>query len=346
MSYNVLGTSGLKDHISDQELRVIRHSPMQVEDISTCVEIVAAHPVLGPRYGSGLDHLESAWRQVLGSDAFFALAIKETAPGLSKTLSAQVACFITDTFAAEIVTRPLKWVGPELVNRILSGTSPILTDAEVRLANSADGLNLLVWPTCFSLEDETNAELRQRCQALFFELFRGFNVKRMQTQLLHPVELHMAVNSGARYLLDSDPNYSQDLDKADWVVMQPHAVEITRVLALQQPGSWVHQFFAYRQPKIGFPRSEQRLLFAALQGGTDEELAKLLEISLSAVKKIWASVYLRVESAKPSDLKFAPNANTEGERGREKKHKLLVYLREHPEELRPYSMKLLHRAAP
>lgn len=324
---------------------MIRHRPLQFEDISTGVHIIAAHPVLGPRYGRSLAHLESAWRHVLGSDAFFSLAINETAPGFSKTLSAQVACFITDKFATEVVTRPLKWIGPELVNRILSGPSPILTDAEVRLANSTDGLNLLVWPTCFSPEYETNAELRQTCQALFFDLFRGYNFKRMQTQQMLPVELHMAVNSGARYLVGSDPNYSQDLGKAEWVMLQPHVIEVTRAVASQQPGTWVHQFFACRKPQIGFSRSEQRLLCAALQGGTDEELAKLLTISLSAVKKMWASVYLRVESTKASDLKFAPNANADGDRGREKKQKLLVYLREHPEELRPYSMKLLNRPA-
>jgi hypothetical protein len=269
----------------------------------------------------------------------------ENAPGLSKTLSAQVACFITDRFADDIATRPLKWVGTEVVDRFLSGPSPVLTDAEVRLANSTDGLNLLVWPTCFPPEYETNAELRQTCQALFFDLFRGFNIKRMQTQLMHQVELHMAVNSGARYLLSADRNYSQDLSRAEWVVLQPHLVEATRVVASQQPGTWIHQFFAYRKPKIGLPRSEQRLLCAALQGGTDEELANLLEISPSAVKKMWASVYLRVESIKPSDLKFAANENADGDRGREKKHKLLAYLREHPEELRPYSMKLINRMA-
>ncbi|MGC1386062.1 MAG: hypothetical protein WA823_19985 [Candidatus Acidiferrales bacterium] len=325
---------------------MIRHNLMQLEDMSACVEIIAAHPVLGPRYGPALDHLESAWRPILRSDAFFGLVFKETAPGMSRTLGAQIACFITDQFAAEIVTRPLKWIGPKLVNRVLSGPLPILTDAEVRRANSTDGLNLLVWPACFSPEDETDVELRQTCQALFFDLFRGFNVKRMQTQVTHPMELHMAVNSGAGYLLDTDPNYSQDLGKSEWVVMQFHMLETTRELSSQHPGTWVHQFFAYRKPKIGLPPSEQRLLCAALQGGTDEELAKVLSISLSAVKKMWASVYLRVESIKPSDLKFAPNANADGDRGREKKHKLLAYLREHQEELRPYSIKVLNRAAP
>ena len=323
---------------------MIRYEPMQVEDIPACVEIVAAHPVLGPRYGSSVALLQPAWRKLLGSVAFLTVAIQQTDPELSRMLGIQIACFITDEFAAAIARPPLKWIGPELVNRVLQGPSPILTDEDVRLANSTSGLNLMVWPTCFCTEYETNGEIRQTCQRVFFDISRGFNVKRLQTQVTHPVELCMAVNSGGRYLLDANPNHSQDLSDAERVTLQPHILEVTPAMASREPGTWADQFFSYRKPKIGFPRSEQRLLSAALQGGTDEELAEKLEISLSAVKKMWASVYLRTQSRRISDLKFVPNENADGDRGREKKHKLLVYLREHPEELRPYSMKLLNRA--
>jgi DNA-binding CsgD family transcriptional regulator len=121
------------------------------------------------------------------------------------------------------------------------------------------------------------------------------------------------------------------------VFLQPHMLEVTKEMAAGQPGSWVHLFFAYRKPVIGFTRSEQRLLSAALQGGTDEELSDLLGISLSAVKKMWASIYLRVQSCKPFDVRLEFNESINGNRGKEKKQKLLVFLREHPEELRPYS---------
>ncbi len=32
----------------------LRHRPMRPEDVQECVEIVAAHPTLGPQYGSGI----------------------------------------------------------------------------------------------------------------------------------------------------------------------------------------------------------------------------------------------------------------------------------------------------
>ena len=118
-------------------------------------------------------------------------------------------------------------------------------------------------------------------------------------------------------------------------------LEATKEMAAKQPGSWAHLFFAYRKPVIGFTRSEQRLLSAALQGGTDGELSDLLGVSLSAVKKMWASIYLRVQSAKPSDARIELDESIDGDRGKEKKQKLLVFLREHPEELRPYYLRML-----
>ena len=326
---------------------MIRCGLMQLEDVAACVKIVANHPVLGPRYGSAVNQLESIWRQLAHSDAFFAIVGKETASGCSKTLGSGVACFVTDDFAAEIATPPFKWVGPELVNRFLHGPLPVLTNAQVRLANSADGLNTLVWPSCFRTEYETHLELRQMNQALFFEAYRGFQIKRLQMQAIHSVELSIAINSGAGYLSSAHSNHSQDLGTLSGsAVLKPHVVEVTRAMVFNQPGTWASQLFAYRKPEMGFPRSEQRLLSAALQGGTDQELAEQLGISLSAVKKMWASAYHRIESRQASILEFERKENANGDRGREKKNKLLVYLRDHPEELRPYSMKLLDRVAP
>jgi hypothetical protein len=95
--------------------------------------------------------------------------------------------------------------------------------------------------------------------------------------------------------------------------------------------------FSLRSPQIGFSRSEQKLLSAALRGGTDEELSDELVISLSAVKKAWSSVYDRAAEHLPDSI-LAVETEEErrnGDRGKQKKQRLLAYLREHPEELRP-----------
>jgi hypothetical protein len=79
------------------------------------------------------------------------------------------------------------------------------------------------------------------------------------------------------------------------------------------------------------------LLLTALLGGTDEDLADELGISLSAVKKVWHSVYERVSALDPELVPPAPIEEGVPERGKMKKQCLLAYLRDHLEELRPVS---------
>ena len=322
---------------------MIHYRLARPDDIPTCVQFIADHPVLGPRYGSAIEHLGSVWRRFLGSDALFSLVSEEIGAGSARrTICAQFASFISDEFATDLTTPPLKWIGPELVKRCLQGPTPVLSDAEVCHANSTDGLNILVWPTGPRSDFEDLSELFKGSQAIFFDTYRGFNIKRLQTQATHPMEMLMAVNSGGWYLRDRDSTRFQSFEEPpESMFRQPHMLEVTREVAAEQPGSWANLFFAYRRPVIGFPRGEQRLLSSAMQGGTDEELSHLLGVSLSAVKKTWASIYRRVQSRKLFDAGIELDENVDGDRGKEKKRKLLAYLREHPEELRPYSLRLL-----
>lgn len=322
---------------------MIRYRLARPDDVATCVQFIADHPVLGPRYGSTIEQVGTVWRRFLGSDALFSLVSEEIGPGnTGRTICSQIASFVSNDFATELVTPPLKWIGPALVNRCLHGPVPILSDAEIRHANSTDGLNILVWPTGPRSDFDNLPELFRGSQAIFFDMYRGFNVKRIQTQATHPMEMLMAVNSGGWYLRDTASTHFQSFQEpAESMFLQPHMLEATREKAAERPGSWASLFFAYQKPSIGFTRSEQRLLSAALQGGTDQELSDQIGISLSAVKKVWAGIYFRAQSRKPFDLMLELDERVNGDRGKEKRRKLLAYLRVHPEELKPYSLKQL-----
>jgi hypothetical protein len=103
-------------------------------------------------------------------------------------------------------------------------------------------------------------------------------------------------------------------------------------------GSWVSNLFIYDPPQLQFRPGEQRLLLAALNGGTDEELASHLGVSRSAVKKTWSSVYERVAARAPNLIpEITSGDQFNGERGKEKKRRLRAYLRDHFQELRPVS---------
>ena len=90
------------------------------------------------------------------------------------------------------------------------------------------------------------------------------------------------------------------------------------------------------EPVLRLRRSDQELLAAAMNGSTDMELSKELGLKLPTLKKRWAAVFNRVAIAKPDLLPGHDDHLDRQARGRQKKHRLLAYVREHPQELRPF----------
>ena len=89
------------------------------------------------------------------------------------------------------------------------------------------------------------------------------------------------------------------------IIDEPYVIFLRRETALLSHGSWAGSMFMYDPPKFGFNRSQQRVLIAALHGGTDEELAEEVGISVSAVKKAWQSIYAQGGSSGRSALEQA-----------------------------------------
>ena len=93
-------------------------------------------------------------------------------------------------------------------------------------------------------------------------------------------------------------------------------------------------FTSYARPIFGFTPPEQRILTLALEGRTDESIARVTGTSSATVKKRLRDVYVKVADASPPAPSLAkPFLN--GTRGAETRRHLLNYLRDHPEESRP-----------
>jgi hypothetical protein len=105
--------------------------------------------------------------------------------------------------------------------------------------------------------------------------------------------------------------------------------------ATRRPGSIASILCAFRKPGLGLSPVQQRLLQAALHGLTDQQLAGELSLKLPAVKKRWVAIFEHVAKVRP-DLLASTGMHNEGTRGPQKRQYLLEYVREHPEELRPW----------
>lgn len=329
----------------------LRWRAMQPKDIRECAGIIAQHSVIGPRYGRTIRDLRTAWLRLLGCEGMTTALFEEVEGDRRTTWGLGVAVFVNDAFMREMRTPPLFWFGPELAKRVVRGTSPVLSDTEVREANSGEGLNLLVWEGAVCREFADRSEVYHLMVSAFLALHRGFLLKEMITSQVESVpRAQWAVDGGGYFW---DPTNAQYLKSprttVDDFVREPHIVGTTRELEAARPGSWVGALFDYRRPRFGFCPSEQRLLRVALGGnsGTDQELAKTLGVSLPTVKKTWLSIYGRVAECEPEWIADYSQADDGASgRGKEKRRRLLAYLRDCPEELRPVSRKRLQQNRP
>lgn len=324
----------------------MRYRQMQPKDIAKCVGIIAANPILGARYGDAISELEATWLRLLGSESFTAVVFEEFGAGSCRLVGAGIGAFVSDAFVREMKTPPLTWIGLEIVRRISRGDSPVLTDKQIAEANSRGGLNLIGWHGATSVEDGNRVEVLNTFFGSFIELHRGFLIKEVLGQADSAAMVGAMFNSGGGYFDPELRRFVQSFPASpEDILSRPHLLGQTREMAIA--GAWLSgsPLFSYQPPQFGFRRSEQKLLMAALRGGTDEELSEELNVSLSAVRRRWLSVYDRVAACLPE--LFGEDLHEDGisGRGKGKKHRLLAYLREHPEELRPLSRKLLSNSA-
>jgi hypothetical protein len=101
------------------------------------------------------------------------------------------------------------------------------------------------------------------------------------------------------------------------------------------PGTVLGLLFHYQSPRLGLTASQRRLLAEAVQHQTDAEIAGKLQVSISAVKKTWVAAFEHAGDVLGELDTPGPRRDATGTRGVQKRHKLLAYLREHPEELKP-----------
>jgi len=323
---------------------------MKPGDVPKCVEHLAAHPVLGPRYGSAIEYLPTAIRSVLGLDSCVAVIFEEIQGSTTRFLGTGLSVFVSDEFLQEFKTTPRFWLGPELAKRIACGNSPLLSDVAVRDANSTVGLNLLVWHCTIHPADMNRPEVGVHVMAAFAKYHLGFRLREFIVQS-DCFEHFVAMQTAGGLYFHQVENYYANFPEITALNFgnEPRHIGMSRDMGLSggQGASWGGSLFVYyERPQFCFSRSEQRLLLAALDGGTDEELSEELSISLAAVKKEWRMIYDRVAASHPELV--PTNAYLEGltqDRGKQKKQRLLAYLREHPEELRPVSRKLLQQEA-
>lgn len=274
------------------------------------------------------------WRETLEGRSGTSAVVEDTDRlERSRIVAWGLSVFVSDSFMIDVKTRLPPYVGLHLLRRWSDGHSPILTLSEIRRANEGDGLNILAlhhgWLENTAPDQVIAAQ--QKLAESFNAYHAGYKVKEFLHEVYGAESVRHYRNIGV--LLRKEYADQPTPTPPPPPGREPRLVGITREEALSRPGTLAMGIFLYAPPRFGFTNGERDLLQQALDGRTDEELAQVLHVSLATVKKRWEAVYDRVADVVES-LTLPTNV-TIGRRGAEKRRRLLAYLREHPEELRP-----------
>jgi hypothetical protein len=283
--------------------------------------------------------LPEMWRTLLSNGRMQLFLVEDRAKPLgSRIASFSATVFVTDEFCREAQSTVSPCLGLHIARHYLSHELPVLNREQVAQANARNGLNLLM---CFEggghdgLSRDQMLAVREKQSEAFHLAHRGYRLKEFLADLIGGEALQWMISAGARLRGDYSAYFQKHNVPIPEASQRPWLVGLTKEEAFANPGSHLASFFVYTPPRFHFNRSEQMLLGRALMGETCEELAASLLISYWTVKKRWHAIYERVEDIDSELLPPVNNGLHAASRGAERRRRLLAYLRQHLEELRP-----------
>jgi hypothetical protein len=298
--------------------------PISESDLSKCLEIQPA--CLGDQIVGRATALR-VWKTLLDNPSFQANVIESERPLAGhKIVACGMGVFVTTSFADREITNPSAGLNSRIIAGIASGESVVLNRTQIAEANAGEGIDFVnmygTWRDGIMNPDQL-AEVQSLLGTSFVEHFAGYRFNRVLKEAVGHSRIALARATGTYRLVAE----FQDSESA-LVVATPESV-------LTAPYSVAAAMYRYQEPVLRLRPAEQTLLAAALAGKTDAELSADLGTSIEAIKRRWMSIFARIDEFKPEILSSA-EADSD-RRGPQKRHRVVAYIRTHPEELRPFS---------
>lgn len=271
--------------------------------------------------------LPAIWTRLLGHPGFNADLIEDlNRPPGQRLVGLGVAVALDAGWAQRLREDPPPHAPALIYEELLDGRFQPPADRELARLNGRGEVSFLVLhyaQTLQDLADPDTLELLGVAMSLFRFAHAGYRLQHLYQE---------GLGEQGAYL--QSMGFRQRSARQQAGVPELYGLsreEAARLL----PGSPVRDAFQFTPPRFGFAPAERRLLRLAVTQLTDEEIGAELGISAHSVKKLWRQVHQRAMDALPH-LFDESGAAEGGGRGPEKRRSLLQYLRQHPEELRPY----------
>jgi hypothetical protein len=300
------------------------HSVRDV-DLEPCFDIEPRH--LGDEL-VGRQKALDAWHWLLRSPAFNGAVVEmeDRSESGREIAGFGTSVFVLSSFADGEVTNPRPGLNARIISSIVERRPVVLDYEQLREANTHSGLQLVVLSAACATQTippDSAAEFFACMSSVFERHHIGYRIGRILYEAIGEAELRVHAATGVSRVV-CQFNSERAL------------YNITRESAMAVTGSVVSNIFIERHPVLGLGQAEQQLLLAALDDVTDEELGRHLNLHVGTVKKRWMRIFDRLSTVFPSLFGADHSACDEHARGKQKRHHVLAYIRQHPEELRPY----------
>lgn len=264
--------------------------------------------------------------------------------GEKTVVAATLSAFVTPQFRQSYLEKPWPCLTNWLLLRCLNGKTDLFLDRSTQAqGNLAGGLDLVMLDYIQTPMDFTSPDGR-RIMTVFFPFFlsihRGYNLNSLIVEAGAIYE-QMALGAGFRLYKTLDLDADPPAEPVPQGALSKRAVYFFQrdMVADTPPSTPVSAVFTYLPPRFRFTAGEQRMLLRAIDGLTDEEIAGTLDVSRDAVKQTWRSIYDHVIQVMPDLVDRGQMAGAERARGQEKRRRVVAYVRDNAQELRPHYLR-------
>jgi hypothetical protein len=304
----------------------LRYRRAQRADIAECLATLPAYIGLDAATRAALPALYE--RLVNEPTVFFMVNEDHALPPGARIQAWGFAMAVTSAWAArlQLDARPEPYLARQVYRACLDGSLVPLDDEAFGRANASGEIVLLALHYAMRHDDlndpYTHALLAVGNEGMRFGM-AGFNLAAIHYENAAEADAYMAA---AGFIARNALGVRHGLRL--WGMTRDEARRT-------MPGTTARHLFEWQPPRFALTVNQRRLLGQALFHEDDEQLARALEVSSHGLKKLWRGVYERIVDVVPDFFGDAGPAD-DGKRGPEKRRQVLAYVRQRPEELRPW----------
>lgn len=305
-------------------------------DLSECLQL---HPAKNGAETVGTSAALAAWRRLFNlTHASRSALVEMHCRGKCEIVGFGFATFVKKSFAEAEVRDPRPGLNSRIIESLGRRNVVVATYEEVRDANTCGDLQQVILDTSWKssgLNAEQVDQVRILLGKAYQELYAGYRFARILSEMVDELGLWHLHGQRTFPIVDRFAAYRSANPSTTWNPDRGLAVATHESIRTDPHSIAAALFQLHNRPKFPFTCLEQQLLETALEGADDPAAAKALFVTVPAIKRRWARIFERVAAVMP-ELCPADMDGTNGTRGARKRQRILAYIRNHPEELRPF----------